>query len=81
MASIVIEDIDKQLAQRLRERAAAKGRSVEDEALSILRQALAGDAPAPVDIGRSIHARFAALGGIDLAMPLREPVRDPGDWS
>jgi len=79
MASITIRDLDDKLKSRLRIRAAQHARSMEDEARDILRTALAGPATARVNLGHSIHRRFVALGGVELQIPAREPMRDPPD--
>lgn len=63
MTSITIRNLDDDLKRRLRVRAAEKGRSMEEEADEILRQAL-GSSSAPGNLGQSIHARFAAIGGV-----------------
>jgi hypothetical protein len=42
----------------------------------ILRQVVGGGAPAR-DLGQEIHRRFAALGGVELDVPPRAPMRDP----
>ncbi|MCY4396246.1 MAG: plasmid stabilization protein, partial [Rhodospirillaceae bacterium] len=70
MASITIRNLDDGLKRRLRVRAAENGRSMEEEARDILRRTV-GQAPPPKDLGRAIHARFAALGGVDLELPER----------
>lgn len=49
---------------------------MDDEARNILREALAGDAATPVNLAASIAARFRPLGGIDLELPPREPMRE-----
>ena len=49
---------------------------MEEEARDIPRRAV-GEAPPPKDLGRAIHARFAALGGVDLELPERGPARPP----
>jgi plasmid stability protein len=61
-------------------RAAEHGKSMEEEARDILRAALSTEAGAPVDLGRAIHARFAAVGGIDLPPTPRDPIREPEDF-
>jgi len=76
MASLTIRNIDDALKRRLRLRAAGHGRSMEEEVREILR-ATVGAAPVPADLGRSIHARFAALGGVELELPPRGPARRP----
>ena len=76
MASITIRNLDDALKRRLRIRAAEHGRSLEEEVREILRQAVGKVAP-PKDLGRAIHARFAALGGVELELPERGPIREP----
>ena len=79
MTSITIRNLEPGLKERLRVRAAQQGHSMEAEARRILRSAL--DAPAPLtglDLYERIHARFAALGGVDLALPPRDQAgREP----
>jgi len=77
MASITIRNLDDKLKQDLRVRAAQHGRSMEDEARDILRQALAQEHAAPEDLGSAIRRRFARLGGVDLQIPAREASREP----
>ena len=73
MASITIRNLDEELKRRLRIRAAEHGHSMEEEARDILRQAMSRPAPAP-NLGEAIHRRFAALGGVGLELPEREPM-------
>ena len=47
---------------------------MEEEARDVLRRAV-GEAPPPKDLGRAIHARFAAFGGVELELPERGPMR------
>jgi antitoxin FitA len=77
MASMTIRGIDDALKARLRVRAARHGRSMEDEARDILRSALSAQPPRGRTLVESIRARFEPLGGVDLEMPVREPMRDP----
>ncbi len=79
MASITIRNLDDGVKHRLRVRAAENGRSMEEEARDVLRRAVE-DAPPPKDLGRAIHARFAALGGVDLELPERGPMRPPPEF-
>ena len=76
MASITIRNLDDGLKRRLRIRAAENGRSMEEEARDILRRSV-GETPPPKDLGRAIHSRFAALGGIEFDVPERGPTRPP----
>jgi plasmid stability protein len=77
LASITIRNLDEKTKHRLRIRAAHSNRSMEEEARSILRAALAEEpAPGP-DLASAIRRRFEPLGGIDLELPRREPPREP----
>ena len=79
MASIIIRNLDDGLKRRLRMRAAENGRSMDEEARDILRRT-AAEASSPKDLGRAIHARFAALGGVELELPERGPMRPPPEF-
>ena len=74
MASITIRNHDDDVKHRLRVRAAEHGRSMEEEAREIIRQAVAQPS-APKNLGQSVHQRFAALGGVDQHFPARTPMR------
>jgi antitoxin FitA len=77
MASMTIRDIEDSLKARLRVRAAKHGRSMEDEARDILRAALSAQPPRARALVDSIRARIEPLGGVDLEIPAREPMREP----
>ena len=79
MASITIRNLDDDVKRRLRVRAAEHGRSMEEEARDILRQVV-GQPSAPRNLGQAIHARFAALDGIDLTQSRRGPMRPSPDF-
>ena len=79
MASMTIRNIDDQLKVRLRMRAASRGRSMEDEARDILRTALATDDKRAGSLVDSIRARIEPLGGAEIALELREPIRESAD--
>ena len=76
MASITIRNLDDSLKHRLRVQAAEHGRSMEEEAREILRRAV-GKSATPGNLGEVIHRRFAALGGVELDLPPREPMPEP----
>ena len=76
MASITIRNLDEDVKTRLRVRAAGNGRSMEEEARLILRDAV-GRKPGPHNLAEAIRARIAPLGGVDLELPPREPAREP----
>jgi plasmid stability protein len=77
MASITIRNLDDGLKSMLRVRAARHGRSMEDEVRNILRTALAEKPHEPVNLFEAIRRRMAPLGGVDLEIPRRGPVREP----
>lgn len=79
-ASITIRKLDPKLKQRLRLRAAAHGRSMEEEAREILRASLATAPGMGKRLVDSIRRRFAAVGYVDLKLPVREPMRPPPDF-
>ena len=72
-----MRNLDDGLKRRLRIRAAENGRSMEQEARDILRAALDEDSPTGKDLASAIRARFAPLGGVELELPPREPMREP----
>jgi len=77
MGSITIRNLDDRTKERLRLRAARRRRSMEAEARHILRTVLAqADAPAG-DLASLIQRRFEDLGGVELEIPAREPMRPP----
>ncbi len=77
MASITIDIVDDELASRLETWAAVHGHSVQDEARDIIQTALA-NRPGPGDnLYAAIRARIAPLGGADLPVVEREPMRMP----
>lgn len=75
MASMTIRDLDDQLKQRLRLQAAKHNRSMEEEARAILRAALSGEASSARSLYKSIRARIELVGGVDLIIAPREPMR------
>lgn len=77
VASITIRKLQETTKARLRVRAAQHGRSMEDEARDILRQALAQQRVAPRNLAETIHRRFSAKGGVELALVAREALREP----
>jgi plasmid stability protein len=66
MASITIRNLDEKTKARLRLRAAHHGRSVEEEARTLLRIALRDEVAASGGLADAIRARFRRLGGVDL---------------
>ena len=77
MASMTIRDIDDRLKKKLRLRAAHHGHSMEEEAREILRAALSSPRSDRKSLVDCIRARVDPLGGIDLQIEPREPIREP----
>jgi antitoxin FitA len=77
MATLTVRNLEDSLKSRLRLRAAARNRSMEDEVRHILRAALQEPAAPAPDLGARIRARFAAFGDVQLPLGEREPVRPP----
>ena len=50
---------------------------MEEEARTLLRAALRDDAPPASNLADAIRARFRRLGGVELGLPAREPIREP----
>ena len=82
MATLVIRNVEDVVHTRLKELAAAHGRSMEEEARLILRDRLAA-APArqPANWVDAVRALFEPLGGVDLSEIARGPAREPPDFS
>lgn len=70
MNTLTIRNLDDELKTKLHIKAAMHSRSVEDEALQILRQALSA-APASAALGSKISKRFAKLDLADVELPAR----------
>ncbi|WP_198015147.1 Arc family DNA-binding protein [Synechococcus sp. CC9616] len=73
MATLTIRNLDDAVRDRLRQRAAKHGHSMEEEVRQILRQVVKpGDTAATSKgLGSRIHNHFAQLGGCDLELPSR----------
>jgi antitoxin FitA len=78
-ATLTIRNLDADLKQRLRVRAARHGRSMEAEARSILCEAVADErGETELNLAEAIRRRFAPLGGADdIELPPHEDVGDP----
>ena len=68
MAAITIRNLEDSLKTKLRMRAASHDRSMEEEARSILREALQDEERG---LGTLIHERFLSAGGVEIAPPDR----------
>jgi antitoxin FitA len=79
MASITVRNLDDEVKKRLRKQAAEHGHSLEAEARRILREATelptARRFKTADDLYEEIRALVEPLGGIELVIPPRTPMR------
>lgn len=71
MAALSIRDLDDDVRERLRIRAARHGRSMEAEVRAILTDAVTPQSGRP-DLFASLAERFSEIGGVELEVPSRE---------
>jgi antitoxin FitA len=70
MATLTVRNLDDEVRNKLRVRAAKAGRSMEDEVRVILREAvMTGDPAAVWSVART---HFSGDDGVDLELPTRE---------
>jgi antitoxin FitA len=79
MASITIRRLDDRLKSQLKQRAAQHGRSMEEEARTILREVL--DDHRPRSFMEIATELFGPEHGVDLLIPPRDPMPEPPDFS
>lgn len=77
MATLTIRQLDERTKARLRVRAAHYGRSIEEEALEILRLALreSSSSSSTGNLVERIRRRVAPFGGVELELPSRDTGR------
>ena len=83
MASLTIRMLDERLKKKLRLRAARNGRSMEEEARQILAAGLRDEHAAATNLADAIAAIIDPIGGLELDLPFRSPMREPprfDDW-
>jgi plasmid stability protein len=78
MASITIRQLPEGTKRKLKLRAAEHGRSMEQEAREILQFELNKPPRSGKDLVKAIRDIFEPLGGVDLELRPRGPIRDPG---
>ena len=79
MSNITITDLDDELMTRLKQRSEANGRTVEEEAKSVLAEAMPFVQPAPENLAETIRSIVEPLGGFELELPARGFAGD-GPW-
>ena len=70
LAALSIRNLDDEVKERLRVRAARHGRSMEAEVRAILTDAVAEPGESP-DLFHTLMDRFGELGGVELDLPPR----------
>ncbi len=73
MTTLTIRNINEDVKQRLREIAARNGRSMEEEVRRILSRFVYQESEN--GLGSAIVAQFSAVGGVELEIPPRSPMR------
>ena len=81
MANLTIRSLDDDVKTRLRLRAAKHHRSMEEEVRIILRDAVKHERTGPRDLAKFTRECFASLGGVELELPPRGPIRTPRVFS
>ena len=82
MATLTIRNLDERIKAQLRIQAARHGRSMEEEARTILRSAIEAQQPAATaqGLGSCIHEHFAQFGGVELDLPERSSLPTPAQF-
>ena len=76
-AVVTVRGLAPELKARLRIRAAHNARSMEAEARAILETALSLPEEDPTDLAAFARNLFTPLGGVELELPARAPLREP----
>ena len=79
MAAISVRDLDEDVANRLKVRAARHGRSMEAEVRAILTDAVTAREDEQLNLAQVIRERFAAIGGVELEIPPRQDMPRAAD--
>ncbi|TPL92287.1 plasmid stabilization protein [Mesorhizobium sp. B2-3-12] len=81
MSTITVRNLDDRVKQRLRQRAAVRGVSMEEEVRNILATSVLSEGSDQSDRGESLYAVIRRLvephGGFDIHLPERGPAREP----
>lgn len=76
MTTLTIRKLDPAVEQRLRDRAARRGHSIEQEATHILEQAVGSPEAEPKNAYEAMRRHFRDLEGVDLELPTRHLARE-----
>ncbi|RWK41945.1 plasmid stabilization protein [Mesorhizobium sp.] len=81
MGTLTIRNLDDSVKQKLRERAAARGVSMEEEARSVLAKSVLSEGSDHNSQGVTLYTAIRHLvepyGGFDIELPERGPARKP----
>lgn len=80
IAAVSVRDLDDNVRDRLRIRAAQHGRSMEAEIRAILTEAVSPPDEAE-GLAQALVNRFGGLGGVDLEVPPRDEAPPAADLS
>ena len=83
MATLTIRNLDERTKAQLRIQAARHGRSMEEEARTILRSAIEAQQPSAggKGLGSRIHEHFSQLDGVELELPERSSLPTPAQFA
>ncbi|MED5606656.1 Arc family DNA-binding protein [Pseudomonas sp. JH-2] len=79
MVNVTIRNLEADLEAKLRVVAASHGRSMEEEILVILAQALSGSEKRG-GLGSRIHARFASISELNIEPPVNKSKARAADF-
>ena len=80
MSNITIHQLEPDLTQRLEQRAAQHGHTIEAEIKAILQNALNLSPATQINLSNAISQRFAPLGDFDIPETAREAMRTAPDF-
>lgn len=80
MEDILIFNLDDHVITKLHERATENHRSLEEEIHAILSDTISDTSFAPRNLAEFARECFAPLGGVELELPARGPMRNPPDF-
>lgn len=80
MTTMTIRNLDTEVQRRLRVRAAERGVSMEQEVRDTLRVAVMHEEAPAVSWIDALRAVARDFGGVELELPVREPMREPPDF-
>ena len=76
MTTLTIHELDPAVEQRLRDRAARHGHSIEVEVRRILQDVVGRSEDEPKNAYEAMRRHFRDLEGVDLELPTRNPARE-----